>query len=144
MSYTLDFWEIPRPQTFAETITISESLRSDQASVPQNPKFLVLAERLTSRFPCTMDIEVESDHEVWSDGPVDGQSTDHWWGVGILTQHAGTVVPFAVEAARALGLVAFDPQEGKAYLPDGKILSHADAHPVQSLPKKVKPWWRLW
>ena len=144
MSYTLDFWEVPRPQTFAEAVVINESLRSDRARAPQNPNFLALAESLTSRFPCTMDIGADSDHEVWSDGPVDGQSTAHWFGVGILTQHAGAVVPFAVAAAQAAGLVTFDHQEGKAYLPDGKILSYADARRAQSAPKKVRPWWKPW
>lgn len=142
MSYSIDFWETPVPSTFAEATYNNSLVRRAARRVEPNPKFAQLAERLTAKFPCTMDPQEDASDEVWADGPVDGGGNLEWWGVNVLTQHAAAVRPFIVEEATALGLVAYDPQLGRAYLPNGAVLAHDSVPPQSSL--STKPWWKVW
>ncbi|SDP94914.1 hypothetical protein SAMN05216303_1175 [Rhodoferax sp. OV413] len=64
------------------------------------------------------------------------------WGVAFLTQHSKDVLPFVVSVSNDLGLIVFDPQLGKVYVPGGRVLGHDDG-PLFTM-KAYKPWWKVW
>nr|WP_315234733.1 hypothetical protein [uncultured Albidiferax sp.] len=131
MSYGLDIWAHPIPNSFEEALRITGELRGDGDTKRANPKYVELARRLTASYPSSTDLIADTSDEVWSDGPVDGLSSGPLWGVGILTQHAYVVAPFVIEQAAALGLIVLDRQLGRVHVA-GKVFTHAD---------KKKPWW---
>src|SRR5690348_13901762 len=138
MSYTLHIWDEPVPATIEEADQIASELERLASQGPVNPKYAEAALQIAKRFPFTDDPEAEADDEVWSDGPLTPTAGQRLWGVGILSQHANEVQPFVVSTSNALGLVVYDFQLGKTYLPNGKVLS--------SGPQKTgltKPWWKL-
>jgi hypothetical protein len=137
MSYTLHIWDEPVPATVEEADQIASELGRLASQGPVNPKYAEAALQITTRFPFIDDPEAEAD-EVWSDGPLTPAAGQRLWGVGILSQHAGEVQPFVVSTSNALGLVVYDFQLGKAYLPDGKVLSSGPRS------KSTRPWWKFW
>lgn len=115
MSYVLHIWETPVPATLAGAARAAMDMGAD--AVGQNPGFLVLAGRLTSRYPCLSTAPADS---VWSDAPLDGKTDERTWAIGIRSDHE-QVVDFVVRQANALRLCVFDMQQGMAWLPDGTV-----------------------
>lgn len=126
MSYIVHVWEVPVPAT-AEDAEMTHRLLASQ-TVPQNPKFVAFARKLTDRFPCitTLDDEAAED-AVWTDGPLNGVTDKPLYGVGLRTDALRAVMPAIIEAARGLGLVVYDMQDGRAFLPDGTVLGASPA-----------------
>lgn len=120
MSYVLHIWETPLPASLDEAAHVAFDLGGDQLG--QNPGFLVLAGRLTARYPC---ITVEAD-SVWSDGPLDGQTGERVYVLGVSGRHA-EVIAYVAQCAGKLGLTVFDMQAALAYLPSGQVLSQGPA-----------------
>ena len=124
MSYVIHLFSGPMPRTLADAVTLSE--QSGEHPRGQNPLFIKLAQELTKRYPCIMDID-EDDEEtpaVWSDGPLDGKTSSTVYVIGVQTDWVDEVQPFVVETATSLGLNVLDHQQGQAYLPGGKVLKH--------------------
>jgi len=90
-----------------------------QQHCEQMPVFLELARRLTARFPCLTTPDAPGEHGAWSDGPLDGETNEPIYGLGVSTDLMDIVVPFVVETAKDLRLVVFDEQSGVVFLPDG-------------------------
>jgi hypothetical protein len=116
MSYVLHIWETPLPASFDEAAHVAFELGGDQ--VGQNPGFLVLAGRLTARYPC---ITVEAG-SAWSDGPLDGKTGERVYVLGVSERHA-EVIAYVAQCAGKLGLTVFDMQASRAYLPSGQVLT---------------------
>ncbi|NHZ64366.1 hypothetical protein [Massilia genomosp. 1] len=128
MSYVIHVWESPRPASFEEAAHIAFDLAEEV--VGQNPRFLILAARLTARFPCI----TRAPGGVWSDGPLDGKTGERVYVLGISHSHA-EVFAHIVECAARLGLTVFDMQAARAYLPSGRMLAQLPAAPVAALPE---------
>jgi len=135
MSYVIHIWEEPIPTSLEHAgELIAELIRAPKTAEP-NPKYVEAAERLTAKYPFEQDLGVDPEGEVWSDGPLMPRRGDRIWGVGLLSQSASEVQPFVVTVANQLGLVVYDMQIGRAYLPDGTVLSP---------PARARPWWKFW
>ena len=133
MSYVIHVWESPTPATLEEAVHVA--FNSGTEVVGQNPGFLVLAGRLTARYPCI----TRTPGGVWSDGPLDGQTDERAYVLGIADRHQ-EVLAHIVACAGRLGLTVFDGQAGKAYLPSGKTLaSGASAPPVMPVAPPAPP-----
>jgi hypothetical protein len=132
MSYALQIWEAPIPSTVQEAADINEQLQDEFGS--QNPKFIALARQLTKRYPCISQLtgEEEEGYEegVWSDGPLDGETSNPVYGVGITSDHIAEVLPFVVQTAQSLGLTVYDDQVGQVHLPSGQLLTMPGQTPV--------------
>jgi len=127
MSYTLHIWDEPIPATLEEADRIASKLRKEPPSGGINQKYAEAAIRLTERYPFYDDPDVAPDEmgEVWSGGPLTPRNGERLWGVGILSQYANEVQPFVVATSNTLGLVVYDFQLGKAYLPGGEVLGNS-------------------
>lgn len=122
MSYVLQIWAFPMPQSIDQVDGILDEL-SRRPRKP-NTQFVALAQRLTARHPCITTLDEDDENAVWTDGPMDGRTDGPLWGIGILSQHIDTVQPFVVETATALGFVVYDDQAGACHLPGGFTLTH--------------------
>ena len=123
MSYVIHIWEEPIPTSLEHAgELIAELIRAPKTAEP-NPKYVEAAERLTAKYPFEQDLGVDPEGEVWSDGPLMPRRGGRIWGVGLLSQYASEVQPFVVTVANQLGLVVYAMQIGRAYLPDGTVLS---------------------
>ncbi len=120
MSYVLQIWAFPAPPSVAAV----DGILAELAQRPKKPQtqFLELARRLTARHPCITTLDEDDENAVWTDGPMDGRTDEPLWGVGVLSQHLDTVVPFVVETATAMGFVVYDDQAGECHLPGGMSL----------------------
>lgn len=62
MSYVLHIWEQPQqsppPANAEEALSTLDNLRL--STFPQNPRYLSLAQRLTSRYPCISSPEAKA------------------------------------------------------------------------------------
>ena len=117
MSYVLQIWSFPVPQAVAEVDGILSEL--NRRPPRPNTQFVALAQRLTARHPCITTLDEDDDNAVWTDGPLDGRSEQPVWGLGVLSQHLDTVLPFVVETATSMGFVVHDDQAGECHLPGG-------------------------
>jgi hypothetical protein len=91
----------------------------------QNPKFLVLAARLTARYPCICSPEAEEMPEselAWSDGPLDGKTEHAKYSIGLNTDMLKKVRQFVFDQALQLELNTMDEQAGQALLANGRLL----------------------
>ncbi|TXT40330.1 MAG: hypothetical protein FD135_1354 [Comamonadaceae bacterium] len=131
MSYVLQIWESPIPNSVTEADQIHDRLSEQHTA--QNPKFIELAKRLTKRYPSagTSGGDDEETEDVWSDSPIDGETDSPVYGLGVQTEHLNAVVPFVVKTANTLGLTVYDTQAGQAFLPNGKVLTLPRQAPVQ-------------
>jgi hypothetical protein len=140
MSYVVKIWEEPVPASVQEADRINTQLHREGGA--QNPKFVELAQRLMARFPGPDAQASEDDDDgdddadfedgdVWTDVTLDGQVGGPVWGVGVLTQHMNTVLPFVFAEAGKLGLVVYDPQAGEVRLSGGRVLTQAGQQPQQ-------------
>jgi hypothetical protein len=131
MSYVLQIWENPIPNSVTEADQIHDRLSEQHTA--QNPKFIELAKRLTKRYPSagTSGGGDEEAEDVWSDNPIDGETDSPVYGLGVQTEHLNAVVPFVVKTANTLGLTVYDTQAGQAFLPNGKVLTLPGQAPVQ-------------
>ena len=129
MSYVIHLWESPCPASFEEAVRIAFDRGEDV--VGQNPSFLILAGRLTARFPCI----TRTPGGVWSDGPLDGRTERRIYVLGIRHNHEA-VLAHIVDCAGRLGLTVFDMQSAIAYLPSGQKLAPLPAAvPPAALPE---------
>ncbi len=128
MSYVIHVWESPCPASFEQAAHIAFDQAQDV--VGQNPSFLVLAGRLTARFPCI----TRAPDGVWSDGPFDGKTEERVYVLGVSDRHE-EVLAHVVECAARLGLTVFDMQSAIAYLPSGQMLAQLPAAPPAPLPE---------
>jgi len=127
MSYVLKFWEPPQGEAAPKDVYEADDLvdRLENVWTGQNPKFLALAERLTSRFPCITSPQaalIPNYEWAWSEGPIDGRTEEGVYSIGLRSSKLSEVRPFVVKQAGLLGLGVLDTQAGQAFLPDGRIL----------------------
>ncbi len=142
MSYVLQIWSFPVPQAVAQV----DGILAELSQRPRKPGtlFVALAQRLTARHPCITTLDEDDERAVWTDGPLDGRTDQPLWGVGVLSQHIDTVVPFVVETATSMGFVVYDDQAGECHLPGGwsllpdgrRVIGH---HLGQPLPDPLDP-----
>lgn len=138
MSYVVGIWEqpagVPLPTSVDAAVKLLDELYKEQPG--QNPKFIILAQRLTRRFPCltTVDYdEIPESERAWVDGPFDGICDDRVFNLGLNRDVLDVVQPFVVVTANALGLNVMDDQAGDVYLADGTVLSdRPEAHCVRA------------
>jgi hypothetical protein len=145
LSYGLFFWEKPAdqpcPATPDEATQLLDALR--KITQAQNPKFIELARRLTSRYVDITSPEADelSEHELaWTEGPFDGRTDQAFYGIGINTSMMTEVAPFVIEQAKALGLNVTDIHSGEVYLANGQVLSaHPGVHAQASAKEDAEP-----
>lgn len=128
MSYVVQIWEQPAGEAVPTSVEESNQLlsRLHRERPGQNPKFILLAQRLTRRYPCILELdedEVPQDRRAWSEGPLNGETDECVFNLGLNGPMLDEVQPFVVVTARALGLNVADDQQGEVYLADGSVLS---------------------
>ncbi len=124
MSYIIHIWETPVPSTVEEAEALHQQLASQEA--PQNPKFIILASKLTACFPVAMSMDGDDgDDAVWTDGAIDGLTDQPVYGIGVRTDALVRVLPVLLRLARVLQLVVYDMQAARLYRPDGQIMGLA-------------------
>jgi len=123
VSYVVHVWQAPVPANAREAWDIIcrlEFEQNHQATSVASPirEFL---KRITSRYPDIMDIpdDLVDDLGVWSDGPMVVSGPIEI--VGIVRDRVDEVQPFVVSVAIELGLVCYDMQLNKLYLPHGVV-----------------------
>ena len=130
MSYVLHIWPQPADKPVPRSVPELDKLVTQltESKLPQpDPRFVELAQRLTSRYPCLTKAPEDS---VWSDGPLDGRTSQGAYALGVQTAYLPEVVPFVVETARALGLNVYDMQAGEGHLADGTVLHRPGRAPM--------------
>jgi hypothetical protein len=121
MSYVVHLWESPVPATLQEADRTHTALSRER--VPQQPKFLQLAERLNRRFPTSASGGDDDDDDgVWTDVTLTGRSERPVFSLGIRSAAIERVLPVVVETARAIGLVVYDDAAGSIHLPSGHTI----------------------
>ncbi len=131
MSYGLNIVQTPVPDDDREAWAYLDDLleRDPQGEVPR--VYHVLIDRLTERYPCICDQPDDLvDDGVWSDGPLRNNAGHAATTLGLAWPYVDEVRPFVVETATSLGLVVFDPQEGRIDRPPA--------------PSTGRPWWKFW
>ncbi len=128
MSYVLHIWEKPDAAPWPASVDEAQQLLSRVATAQpgQNPKFLALASKLTSRYPCICSPEAEDiseDEWAWSDGPLDGKTNKAIYSIGLNVGMLDEVRPFVFQQAREAGLNVTDDQAGETQLASGVLLS---------------------
>lgn len=120
MSYIIHVWDTPVPSTVAEAEALHQQLARQK--VPQNPKFITLASKLTACFPGVTVMDDDEDDAVWTDGPLDGLTDEPVYGIGVRTDALERVLPVLIRLARELQLVVYDMQAARLYRPDGQVI----------------------
>jgi hypothetical protein len=115
MSIDLAVWEGPRPASDADALKQFESLyaRHVESGSPSAPSERISAyvTALLARYPDLTELDDDSvDDSPWSDGPLIGNASGPFIYFGFVSSGVEEAWPFAVETARKLGLVCFDPQ----------------------------------
>jgi hypothetical protein len=123
MSYVIHIWERPHPTSLRHAEELVGTLIRAPKTTEVNSKFAEAAKRLTAKYPFNEDPTIDVEGEVWSDGPLTPRRGEQIWGVGLPFQYVSEVQPFVVSVSNELGLVVYDMQVGKAYLPDGTALT---------------------
>jgi hypothetical protein len=118
MSYVVHIWQSPTPRDSQHAWEIVERLSEERGAGGPPPALVQLVERITARYPNWADLpddQLDDEHIVWVDGRV--QARGPLLVLGICSGWIERVQPFVVEEANRLGLVCFDMQLGKLYLP---------------------------
>jgi len=137
MSYVLRIWEqpasIPLPSSLEDAERVLHQLRDIRPG--RNPKFTLFAQRLAEGYPGMIkatDGFDEADPEAenfflanlpWRGEEPDGDSNEAVYSLGLTTALLEKERPFAIEAAKAIGLCVADDLAGEVFLPDGTRLS---------------------
>jgi hypothetical protein len=113
VSIDLAVWEGARPSSDKEALQMFESLyelyiESDDPTSP-SPAIAGYVAALVERYP---DLTAESGDECpWSDGPLIGNASGPFIYFGFVRSATlDDAWAYAVDTARSLGLVSFDPQ----------------------------------
>ena len=134
MSYVIQVWEQPVPAAFEDAEDILDRLFREGADKP-SAKLDQLVKTLWARYP--KDLETDSNDPVWADTfSKDGREPLKVETLAIATPHLDEMVPVVAKTATALGLVAYDPQYGTVYLPDGRTLGQTPLVAREAAPAK--------
>lgn len=129
MSYVLHIWENPPgrpwPASVEEADRVLHALQATASD--QNPKFVALVHKLTSRYPASPTREDMLQGPAWTDGPLDGETDTAVFTVGIGLRRWNEIQPFVVEQARSLGLNVTDELSGDVFLASGATLRYGPA-----------------
>jgi hypothetical protein len=126
MSYNFAICIPPIPLDDSEAWARIDDLIKEEGPPP--PVFRWLHDQLTARYPCICtlsDDRVDIDG-VWSDGPLWNDFGHRAAVLGIVYSRAGEVLPFAIEAATALGLTVLDWNGPTIYRPAKPTYSSQD------------------
>lgn len=118
MSYDLAVWEGPRPVDDAAASVAFEDLYAEFVggqSVPPTALIRHYVGELVGRWPDLSpdDDDEDEDASPWSDGPLINNASGPLFYFGMVFSKYQHAAQFAAERARTLGLVCFDPQDGR-------------------------------
>ncbi|MEU8890471.1 hypothetical protein [Streptomyces sp. NPDC048442] len=114
MSYDLAVWEGPRPSDDAVAVNVFDALRAAcmGQSIPPTDLIRQLVGDLVERWPDLGQGDEEADDAIpWSTGPLISEASGPLIYFGMVFSKYDQAAEFAVERARALGHVCFDPQD---------------------------------
>ena len=116
MSIDLAVWEGARPDSEKDALKMYESLYdlyidTDEPTAP-SPAIAAYVAALLERCPDLTELDDDSvDDSPWSDGPLIENASGPFLYFGLVRNAAlDEAWRYAVDTARAMGLVAFDPQ----------------------------------
>jgi len=115
VSYDVAVWEGSPPgdssSALAEFAARYEKAQTGEEPTPAIRRFV---DALLARHGDLTELDAhEIDDSPWADGPLLGNASGPFVYLGLVPSKADQTLPFIVEAARAEGLVAFDPQAGR-------------------------------
>ncbi len=120
MSIDLAVWEGARPDSDKDALRMYESLYGlyIDTDTPTQPSAAIAAyvSALLERYPdlTELDDEDATDDSPWSDGPlIDNASGPFLYFGFVRSAPLDEAWAFAVDTARSMGLVAFDPQSAR-------------------------------
>lgn len=121
MSYALAVWEGVRPVNDEAAAATFEDLYREHMrhmggqKTPTTPLIRQYVEALVTRWPDLSpdDDEDDEDASPWSDGPLINNSSGPLFYFGMVFSRCQDGASFAADLARTLGLVCFDPQDGR-------------------------------
>ncbi|MFF0746776.1 hypothetical protein ACFYVL_40975 [Streptomyces sp. NPDC004111] len=114
MSYDLAVWEGPRPSddTMAGDVFNALHAACSGQSIPPTDLIRRFVGDLLERWPDLGQGDEEDDEAIpWSTGPLLSEASGPLIYFGMVFSKYEQGADFAVERARALGLVCFDPQD---------------------------------
>ena len=116
MSYNVVFCQSPISSVDREAWKQMDSLIEQQGDVPAI--FYELISKLTEKYPCICDLsDDEVDDGVWSDGPLRNNAGHKAIVLGMMYSSVDEVLPFLIQTANALHLVALDPGSESIHRP---------------------------
>lgn len=122
MSYALNFVIPVVPNRKGQAWDFLEDLqdRYEDDRAPAHPLLKQLHDVLASRYPCLSsyaDGDLSREDCPWADGPLINNFASEMGMLAIKISRAEEVIPFAVEAALALGITVMDAQDDKIHRP---------------------------
>ena len=121
MSYVVNIFRAadgpPWPDSFAEALELTEQLFDERAGASW--RFRRFVSRLTRRYPDITSPEAQDMPEeelAWTDGPLDGNTNEAVYNLGLGLDRLQEVRSFVIKAARDSGLGVRDDQAGEIYL----------------------------
>jgi hypothetical protein len=121
MSYVVNVFRAPDgppwPDKFQEALELTDRLFDERANA--NWRFRRFVSKLTRRYPDITSPEAQDMPEeelAWIDGPLNGNTADAVYNLGVGLDRLEEVRPFVIKAARDCGLGVRDDQAGEIYL----------------------------
>jgi hypothetical protein len=129
MSYVIHLWEHPAPLTIQQADAQHNALAGKPS--PPNPKWKLFAKRVEARME-----ELGEPLEEWpEDSPPDADHAERTY--PLLIPGQDTFLEVVVEVATSLGLVVYDDQAARAYLPFGYVIIHDRAGRMSTAPPRL-------
>lgn len=144
MSYILHAWEQPGGSKAPSTPTEAAAFIriASRINPGLNPRFIAFAQALTAVYP-DLDHLDDGDEEnigVWTDSPVNGQTENAIYTLGVLSNRLDSdLLWHVVHAASDHGLHLFDPQYPALFLPDLTYIDGGECLAVSKLARPHQP-----
>jgi hypothetical protein len=129
MSYVIHLWEHPAPLTIQQAEAQHQALAGKPS--PPNPKWKLVAECVEARME-----ELGEPLEEWpEDSPPDADHAERTY--PLLIPGQDTFLEVVVEVATSLGLVVYDDQAARVYLPFGYVILGDKSGRMSKAPPKL-------
>ncbi len=124
MSYVVQLWESPVPDSLDQACEMLERLSEEGVPAPAPDKFRALIARLVAHFPQEVGA-ADPNGPTWL---VPAPPRLEWDGavfsLALYGDGPAELIPVLEDEAQALGLVLLDEQAGTVQLPDGRLFGH--------------------
>lgn len=137
MSHVIHVWESPVPDGLESASRLLQTHGGRPAA--QNPKYRQLAATVRDRLAAHLASDPDAE-TPWAYDDPDGRCNSAFWDVQVKPAGAALASKLLAEAARPLGLVVFDEQLARLWLPDGRVfgLDGDETRPATAPPASLR------